>query len=59
MRVLQYMIQSGIILAVLSATGVTIKAYAELESLKTRVGILEKAIDKLDAKLDELPLCAR
>jgi cell division protein FtsB len=53
------MIQSGIILAVLSATGVTIKAYAELESLKTRVGILEKAIDKLDAKLDELPLCAR
>jgi hypothetical protein len=53
------MVQSGIIIAIMSATGVTIKAYAELESLKARVGLLEKAIDKLDLKLEQLPLCAR
>jgi hypothetical protein len=59
MKVIQTLIQSGIILAIISATGVSIKAYAELESLKTRVGLLEKAIDKLDMKLEKLPLCAK
>lgn len=56
-RIAYLILESGIILAILGAIGSGFRAYGEFSSLKTRVDALEKIIDKIDTRLETLPLC--
>lgn len=50
-------LQGLIIFGICSAFAAGVRAYGEIEALKVKIQAVDRAIERLNTRLDQLPLC--